>query len=65
MTGKGKQLDFGGELGLDMDKLDMLDLLERWSHEDGVGEEDLIEAVVVKSTVGEVMVAAVIVGGLK
>jgi len=46
-----------------MDKLDMLDLLERWSHEDGVGEEDLIEAVVVKSTVGEVMVAAVIVGG--
>jgi len=63
VTGKGKQLDFGGELGLDMDKLDMLDLLERWSHEDGVGEEDLIEAVVVKSTVGEVMVAAVIVGG--
>ena len=63
MTGKGKQLDLGGELGLDMDKLDMLDLLERWSHEDGVGEEDLIEAVVVKSTVGEVMVAAVIVGG--
>ena len=56
MTGKRKQLDCGGELGLDM-----LDLLGRWSSEDG--EEDLIDAVVVESTVGEVMVGALIVGG--
>jgi len=56
VTGKRKQLDCGGELGLDM-----LDLLGRWSSEDG--EEDLIDAVVVESTVGEVMVGALIVGG--
>lgn len=39
----------------------MLDLLGRWSSEQG--EEDLIDAVVVESTVGEAMVGAVIVGG--
>ena len=41
----------------------MLDLLGRWSSE--VGEEDvLIDAMVVERAVGEVMVAAVMVGGL-
>ena len=43
--------------------LDMLDLLERWSSEDGE-EDTLIEAIVVERTVGEVIVAAVIVGGI-
>ena len=41
----------------------MLDLLGRWSSEDGE-EEILIDAIVVESTVGEVMVAAVMVGGI-
>ena len=41
----------------------MLDLLGRWSSD--VGEEDiLIDAMVVERAVGEVMVAAVMVGGL-
>ena len=41
----------------------MLDLLGRWSSE--VGEEDIpIDAMVVERAVGEVMVAAVMVGGL-
>ena len=40
---------------------DMLDLLGRWSSEE-IEEDILIDAIVVESTVGEVMVAAVMVG---
>ena len=57
-TGKRWQLDCGGEIGLGM-----LDLLRRWSSESGE-EEILIDAIVVESTVGDVMVAAVMVGGI-